>query len=70
MLHFNFSDYSSVRNMKILDPMGKVILNVKTNTSSIAAQSVDISALATGIYYLQVNDLEGKSFCEKFIKSK
>jgi photosystem II stability/assembly factor-like uncharacterized protein len=63
ILNFTTTDNTSINNVSILDISGKVVLN----SNNFNSNSVDISKLQSGVYFVKFSSDE-KSIVKKFIK--
>lgn len=55
-------------NIILMNNMGKIILNIPIKNKGYIAKKIDISDLATGIYYLKINDFDTDRLPKKVIK--
>ncbi len=62
-------DYAQEISIKVVDMLGRNIVNTKTSTSEgINILPLDISNFDSGTYFLKVIDVEGDEMIDKFIK--
>ena len=65
LLTYETNNITSIIQQSIVDLSGKVIINNRINNT--LSNSIDVSKLQSGVYFLQLTDMKGVKYSKKFV---